>query len=142
MKVFQRDISFQVAKIDDQTVVVTNRIQDLYHDIWVEVSVDANTLVVKGIEAEYRKSPTPKCREMEAVLAKLVGLKIGPGFTNNLMQAVGGREGCNNVRNLLLSSLPLVMNVLAAAGIEDEQTRLDTIHQKLQGTCLGYSNPT
>jgi hypothetical protein len=33
------------------------------------------------------------------------------------------------------------MNVKVSAGISDEREMLDTIHEKLRGTCAGYAGP-
>jgi len=47
---------------------------------------------------------------------------------------------CGNIRNLLLGLLPLALNVRVSAGFTDEREMLDTIHEKLRGTCAGYAS--
>ena len=49
-----------------------------------------------------------------------------------------GGEGCGNLRVMLLGLLPLAINVKAATGFNDEKAMLDSISERLQGSCAGY----
>ncbi|HEY6837303.1 MAG TPA: DUF2889 domain-containing protein [Geobacteraceae bacterium] len=141
MEDFQRDISYRALKREDGQVSLTALLRDRFHDIEVRVVADLDTLTITAAGVDVRKSPTLDCRNVAERLDGLVGFTIGKGLNRKLMEVLGGGAGCGNIRNLLLGLLPLAMNVRASAGINDERDMLDTIHEKLLGTCTGYTTP-
>ena len=141
MEDFRRDISYRTLRREDGQVSLTALLQDRFHDIEVEVVADLETLTITAASADIRRSPTPDCRHVAERLYGLVGFTIGKGLNRKLLEVLGGSEGCGNIRNLLLGLLPLAMNVRACAGIMDERKMLDTIHEKLRGSCTGYAGP-
>ena len=141
MEDFRRDISHHLLKRGDGTVLLTATMRDSFHDVVLEVVVDAVPLTIAEARVDFRKSPSDTCGNVASRLDQLIGMTIGPGMTRRLMAALGGGEGCGNLRNLLQGLLPLVLNLSAAAGIHDEQEMLDAMHERLQGTCVGYVRP-
>jgi len=141
MEDFQRDISYRLLKREDGQLALTATLRDCFHDIVMELLVDGESLAITSALVDFRRSPTKDCRNVSERLHRLEGFVIGKGLNRRLMEVLGGGEGCGNLRNLLLGLLPLAMNVKASAGIMDEQEMLDTIHEKLAGTCAGYANP-
>jgi hypothetical protein len=141
MEDFQRDISYRLLKRQDGTALLAATLKDRFHDIALEVVVDATTLAIVSASAEFRKSPTTDCRNVSARLSGLVGFTIGRGLQRKLMEVLGGGEGCGNMRSLLAGLLPLALNLRAAAGKTGEREMLDAIHEQLLGTCAGYVNP-
>lgn len=141
MEDFQRDISYRLLKQDDGTALLTATMKDLFHDLLVEVRVEVTTMKILSTQARFRKSPTPDCCNVSAKMPQLTGFVIGRGLQRRISEALGGAEGCGNMRNLLLGLLPLALNLGAAAGITDEAEMLDAIHEKLVGTCAGYLAP-
>lgn len=141
MEDFQRDISYRLLKQEDGNAKLMGTLRDRFHDVGVEVVVDATTMEIISASADFRKSPTTDCRNVSQRMQGLVGFTIGKGLNRKIMDVLGGGEGCGNMRNLLLGLLPLALNVRAAAGISDEREMLDTIHEQLRGTCAGYLNP-
>lgn len=140
MEDFQRDLSYRVRRSDDG-IVLTASLKDKYHDIFMELVADESTLVLKSASVDFRRAPTKGCVNVAERFASLAGMTIGKGMTRRIMETLGGGEGCGNLRTILLALLPLAMNVQAAAGITDEQEMLDTIHNRLVGTCAGYTEP-
>jgi hypothetical protein len=140
MEDFQRDISYRARKRVDGQVSLSALLRDRFHDMEVEVVADLDTLTITAAGVDFRKSPTADCCNVAERLDGLVGFTIGKGLNRKLMEVLGGGEGCGNIRNLLLGLLPLAMNVRASAGIADEREMLDTIHERLRGTCAGYAN--
>jgi Protein of unknown function (DUF2889) len=141
MEDFQRDISYRLLKREDGQLALTATLRDCFHDIVMELLVDGETLAITQAVVDFRRAPSSDCRNVSERLNGLVGLVIGKGLNRKLMEILGGGEGCGNLRNLLLGLLPLALNVKASAGIMDEREMLDTIHEKLAGTCAGYANP-
>ena len=141
MEDFQRDISYRLLKREDGTLALTATLKDRFHDIELRVLVDGESLAIASADVDFRRAPTGDCRNVSQRLAGLAGVVIGKGLNRRLMEALGGGDGCGNLRNLLLGLLPLALNVRAGAGITDEREMLDAIHEKLLGTCAGYAEP-
>lgn len=138
MEDFKRDIAYRVLVREDASIALTGTLRDRFHDIEVEVVADGASLAITGSRVTFRAAPSPHCERVQERLAQLVGVVIGRGLTRSLNAALGGRDGCGNLRTLLMGLLPLALNVKASAGISAEQEMLDTIHHHLQGTCGGY----
>lgn len=141
MEAFQRDITYRLLKQDDGSALLTATMKDRFHDVLVEVRVEVATMKIISATADFRKSPTPDCRNVSAKVSGLNGFVIGRGLRRKIAEVLGGPEGCGNMRNLLSGLLPLALNLGAAAGISDEAEMLDAIHEKLVGTCAGYVAP-
>lgn len=135
---FKRDISFHVLKRDDGQICLTAGLTDRYHDIRMEVLVDFETLVVTAARVDFIRSPSRDCPNVAKRMGGLVGFTIGKGLSRKILEILGGGEGCGNLRVLLMGMLPLAMNVKAADGFDDEQEMLDSIQERLQGSCAGY----
>lgn len=58
-------------------------------------------LVIQRIEALSEQAPTPVCGEITAAYQRLVGVRIGPGFKQQIARHVGGVEGCTHLTELL-----------------------------------------
>lgn len=138
MEDFRRDISYRVLKQADGTISLTATMRDRFHDLYAELMVDCDSLVIVSARADFHKAPTGDCRNVTARLEQMVGFAIGKGLSRKLTEVFGGSQGCGNMKNLLMGLLPLALNVRASAGITDEREMLDTIHEQLRGTCAGY----
>lgn len=139
MDLFKRDISFTIEYSNDKNILIRNTLKDIFHDIVLNVYVNKDTLVITDIKVNFYKGPTSKCQNIQARLEELIGITIGKGLTNKIFEATSGGQGCINVRNMLLSSLPIILNIKAGQGA---RLRGDFINQNeniLAGTCIGYS---
>ena len=142
MNDFQRDITYRISNSDDGRIRLSATMRDRYHDIVLEVVVNGETLAIEGVVAEFRKCPTAECPNAAERLNHLTGIVIGKGLNKHIIEAMGGEEGCGNLRNLLLGLLPLAINVKAAAGFTDEQAMLDKMSEHMRGACAGYPRHT
>lgn len=138
MEDFKRDIVHRVLVQEDGSIALVGTLKDRFHDIEVEIVADGESLTIIDSRVTFRKAPSQYCVRVEERFALLKGVVIGKGLTRSLNAALGGRDGCGNLRNMLMGLLPLAINVKASAGISDDQELLDTIHHNLQGTCIGY----
>lgn len=141
MAIFQREISFKIDRITGNDFLVICRMTDLCHDIRLRVVVEDKTLCIREIGAAFHRSPSRICHRVEERLKLLVGSPIGKGLTRRLFDALGGSRGCGNVRNMLLCSLPLVLNMKAAEGVFNEKKMLKSVPVQLLGSCAGYAEP-
>lgn len=135
---FQRDIRYCVSREEGGRIKLTASMKDIYHDILMEVLVNGESLVIEAALVEFRKCPESYCHDAAGRLERLVGVTIGKGLNSRIAEALGGGEGCGNLRNMLLGLLPLAMNVKAAEGFDDEDAMMENIREKLRGTCAGY----
>lgn len=141
MQQFERNITYRLHTSENSQLVLTATLTDRFHDIALEVQVDPQTLTVQTASADFRKFPSGDCPNAAKALQKLPGLVIGKGMSRKLSEALGGIEGCGNLRNLLLGLLPLALNARAAAGCQNDEEALQLIHEQLLGTCAGYARP-
>ena len=138
MEDFKRDISYHVQRGDDDQIVLTARLKDRFHDIRMKVLVDFESLKVNAARVNFVRHPSEDCPTVARRMEQLVGFTIGKGLNRKLQETFGGGEGCGNLRVMLLGLLPLAMNIKAAAGFSDEQEMLDSIRERLTGSCAGY----
>ena len=134
---FQRDISYRVFRLDGN-IALTATMKDIFHDIFLEVQVDPASMRICAAMVNFEKHPTDYCPEIDRAMTALVGTVIGKGMTKRLLELFGGREGCGNIRTMLMALLPLALNAKAAAGIKGEAEMLEKIRRELVGTCIGY----
>jgi hypothetical protein len=137
MEDFQRDISYHVLR-DDDRIVLTARLTDRFHDIRMHVLADFDSLAIVAAQVDFVRHPTTDCPSAASRMAQMVGFVIGRGLNRKLQETFGGGEGCGNLRVMLQGLLPLALNVKAAAGFMDEQAMLDSIKERLTGSCAGY----
>ena len=137
MENFKRDINYRVLKSDDE-IVLTAHLKDRFHDVRMEVLVDFDSLRITAARVNFVRHPSEDCPTVAWRMEQLVGFTIGKGLNRKLQEVFGGGEGCGNLRVMLLGLLPLAMNVKAAEGFDDEQEMLDSIRERLAGSCAGY----
>lgn len=137
MEDFKRDISYHVQRNDD-LIVLTAHLKDRFHDIRMEVLADFESLKITAARVNFVRHPSADCPNVAWRMERLVGFSIGRGLNRMLQETFGGGEGCGNLRVMLQGLLPLAMNVKAAAGFTDESAMLDSIRERLTGSCAGY----
>jgi len=135
---FRRDISFQLCDGENGRILLTGSMRDVYHDILMEVVVNGASLVIESAQVEFRKCPEDECQRAAQRLERLTGVTIGKGLNKKILDALGGGEGCGNLRLLLTGLLPLAMNVKAAEGFDNVEDMMGNIREKLRGSCAGY----
>lgn len=70
------------------------------HDMWLRVTLD-DGMLIHDVEAVTDYSPFEICGEITPDFKKLIGLTIGPGWTREARQRVGGIHGCTHLFELL-----------------------------------------
>jgi hypothetical protein len=137
MEQFERNISYR-ASLGGEGLILSATLQDVFHDICLEVTVDIESMAIVAAKADFRKAPTGYCSGVAHCMEKLTGLVIGKGMNRRLLEIFGGSDGCGNLRTMLAGLLPLALNIKAARGISDENEMFESISKKLVGTCAGY----
>ncbi len=134
---FQRDISYRIFRVEEG-IALTATMKDVFHDIFIDIRVNPETMLIVAAQVDFLKHPTEFCPQIDRAMAKLVGTEIGRGMNKRLVEIFGGSEGCGNIRTMLMGLLPLALNAKAATGITDQNKMLEKISKELTGTCIGY----
>ncbi len=70
------------------------------HDIRLRLAVD-DSLIVREAEANMAATPFPTCIEVEGILQRLVGERIGRGWRETVRRKIGKLETCTHLAELL-----------------------------------------
>src|SRR5487761_1921832 len=96
---------------------------ELIHHLSLCVVID-DDYQIRDVAAKTTAAPWPKCTDVAADYRKLIGLRIGPGFTRAVREVLGGTLGCTHLTDLLVQ----VGNTYMQASLPDRLAR-----QKLHG---------
>lgn len=138
MEDFRRELVYQTRLQGDEEILMSGTLKDCFHDIMVELVVDIESLTISKSRCVVKAAPSPYCEPIQERIKLLEGIVIGKGLSRKLNDALGGPEGCGNLRTILIGLLPLALNVKASLGLTDDKEILETIHNRLQGACVGY----
>ena len=73
---------------------------DPVHDIGLRLAID-DGMTVREAEAMMRATPYPTCIEVEPILERLIGERIGPGWRETVRRKIGRLETCTHLMELL-----------------------------------------
>ncbi|HEX7563350.1 MAG TPA: DUF2889 domain-containing protein [Bradyrhizobium sp.] len=76
------------------------RAGDPVHDIAVRLVVD-DAMTIREAQTTMRATPFPTCIEVEPVLQRLVGERIGRGWRELVRRKIGRLESCTHLSELL-----------------------------------------
>ncbi len=97
-------IEATVADEKGQTVPFMSRPDvlagELIHHLALRVVID-DDYQIRDAVATTMAAPWPACAEVAADYRKLIGLRVGPGFTRAVREVLGGTLGCTHLTDLL-----------------------------------------
>jgi hypothetical protein len=100
---WHRQKQTSIYPLGDSRFLIEASLRDEIHDIVVEVEVLHPSLEIVASRSRVRNGPfTNVCDMTRGNMEKLVGMKIGRGFTMAARQAVGGACGCHRVSELVV----------------------------------------
>lgn len=70
------------------------------HEMWIRLTID-DRMEIKAVAAATDHSPFKICPDILPNFQRLVGLKIGHGFTREVRARLGGPEGCTHIVEML-----------------------------------------
>ncbi|MDH4610448.1 DUF2889 domain-containing protein [Pseudomonas sp. BN102] len=88
---------------------------DPVHDMRLLMTLDTN-LLIQSITAVTSAGATPVCGAIASAYASLAGLKIGPGFKQEVKARVGGTKGCTHLTELVERMASAAMQVRFTLG--------------------------
>ncbi len=106
------------------------------HGMSMRMTVSEDMVIV-GFEAATDYSPYRICPEIAPNYAKLVGLRIGPGFLRAAAERVGGTHGCTHLRELLQPMATVAIQTLYPVRAKREREAPGQ-RPPLLNTCYAY----
>lgn len=100
---------------------------DPVHDIGLRLAVD-DTLIVCEAETTMRATPFPTCIEVEPILQRLVGERIGKGWREIVRNKIGRLETCTHLSELLDPAVTALFQTMSYGKTPEGGSSLD--HQR------------
>lgn len=106
MGVFKREMQFEVDEAPEGRVFIAGTLRDTrlgnpIHVIKVRAEVDLVDGCIQALEGEMLHVPHPDCRHALQTLARVVGERIVPGFTQLVRDRIGSQDGCSHLAVLV-----------------------------------------
>lgn len=73
---------------------------DSLHEMWIRLTLDIDFRIVDA-EAVTDWAPYNYCQGGSQSFSKLIGERIGPGWTKRVKSILGGRKGCTHITEML-----------------------------------------
>ena len=111
------------------------------HHMVLRITVNCDR-VIQNAEAITITGPYAICPLANDIFENLIGLQIGPGWRRKVQAAIGGRNGCTHITELLGPVATVVYQTLY--GEEARQKRKsgtknkEDNHSRLANSCIGY----
>jgi len=90
--------------LGDGFITVTAHMADNYHEMEVVLDIAIPDMVITSITGRMIRIPHERCREGLSALSRAVGLEIKKGLTLRMEEAVGGKDGCSHLTNLIMEA--------------------------------------
>jgi hypothetical protein len=103
---------------------------DPVHDIALRLAVDDRMTIVEA-ETTMRATPYPTCVEVEPILQRLVGERIGKGWRELVRQKIGRLETCTHLSELLGPAVTALFQTMSYGKTPDGGGSMD--HQRAAG---------
>jgi len=97
---------------------------DPVHDIGVRLAVD-ESLTIREAETAMRATPFPTCLDVEPILQRLVGERIGPGWRDLVRRKIGRLETCTHLSELLGPAVTTLYQTMAYGRTPDGRSSLE-----------------
>lgn len=101
--IYHRTKETNIFPLDGDLFLIEAFLQDEVHDVHVEVEIVHPSLEITAARAEVRNGPfTTVCNQATPNVERLVGMRVGRGFTVEARKRVGGSLGCHRVSELVV----------------------------------------
>lgn len=109
------------------------------HAMWLRVTY-TDRMEITACEAATEHGPYAACPTAAPAFARLVGLRMKPGFLKEAAARVGGTAGCTHLRELLQQVATTALQT-AGPAISRRRSRdgSDGSSPKLIDTCIAYA---
>lgn len=92
------------------------------HSMWLRLTVDSSALIVDAVAATDSAPFDGICGAIAPDYEKLIGLRVGPGFSRATARLFGGVRGCTHMSELLRTMGTGVLQTLAGSDLAVSET--------------------
>ncbi len=153
--IFHRSKEVSIYPLGGDRYLLKAVLQDEIHDVHLDVEIIHPSLEIVAARSEIRNGPfTAVCDMTHANMEKLVGMKVGRGFTLEARKAVGGMEGCHRISELVVEIAQAAYQlhfVLFFQSVPDEARQAEDVPIErwravnktipgMRNTCFAYSD--
>lgn len=97
-----------VGRIHDERPWLAPLPQEHVHDMTVELRVDTD-LEITAAQAQMATHPHTECPRITSAYEKLVGMRVGAGWSRQVKQHLAGPNGCAHLEQLCLALAPAIL---------------------------------
>jgi len=90
--------------LKDGSITVVAHMADNYHEMEVELDITIPGMVIADIRGRMIRIPHEHCARGIAALGRAVGLEVKKGLTVRMEEAIGGKDGCTHLTNLVMEA--------------------------------------
>ena len=109
------------------------------HGMHLRMTIDLD-FEIHGMEAFTEYSPYHACARAGAVMSRLVGLRIGPGWMRRVRGLAGGTAGCTHLLELLPVMATTAYQTLHFALEQRDREREQRPRPRIIDTCLALAS--
>ena len=109
------------------------------HDMWLRFTIDLDFLI-HDVQAASVQTPFPVCPRAAGEMRKLIGLRIGGGWRQQVRERIGSDHSCTHLMDLLGQLTATAYQTLHAALEERERERPSRQKPPIIDTCLALSS--
>ena len=95
------------------------------HHMRIRLTIDT-TMLIHNAEQSTEHSPYNYCHEVEHFCKKLIGERIGPGWTRKVKTLMGGSAGCTHITELLGPMATTAFQTLVKAKIKEDKQKQES----------------
>ncbi|MDA8212795.1 MAG: DUF2889 domain-containing protein [Clostridia bacterium] len=141
MALFNRVKSCSVDELDQSLLEAKGIFIDTFHEINMTLHVNKDNLEIVWAKADMIRLPQAYCKEAQKQDRNLVGIKIGPGVSKAIQNAVGSDRGCTHLADLaldLVKSVIVTNTKLKLQGLSKEEIE-EKLTDMFGGTCYHWT---
>ena len=97
---------------------------DPVHDIALRLAID-DSMTIREAQATMRATPYPTCIEVEPILQRLVGERIGNGWRKVVQSKLGRLESCTHLTELLGPAVTTLFQTMSHGSDPEGRDSLD-----------------
>jgi len=101
------------------------------HDIRLRLAVDDRLTIVEA-ETTMQSTPFPTCIEVEPILQRLVGERIGKGWRELVRRRIGRLETCTHLSELLGPAVTTLFQTMSYGKTPDGGDSMDTHRERTE----------
>jgi hypothetical protein len=90
--------------LNDGFITVVAHMADNYHEMEVALDITIPGMIIADCRGRMIRVPHERCREGLGALPRAAGLEIKKGLTMRMEEAIGGKDGCAHLTNLVMEA--------------------------------------